>query len=97
MTCNRINENQFIQAFNDMNRAENFTYEGRKALYHYFDDIGEPVEFDVIALCCEFSEYKNIKEFNHQQYSNFKNWDDVSDVTTVIQIPGSKAAIVQNY
>jgi len=41
----------------------NFTYAGLKALFDYLEqyeeDTGEPIEFDPIALCCEFSEYKS--------------------------------------
>jgi hypothetical protein len=41
-------------------RPNNFTYEGLKVLFDYFEeyenDAGEEVELDVIAMCCEFSE-----------------------------------------
>ena len=41
----------------------NFTYGGLKALYDYLenlsDDMGEDLEFDMVALCCEYSEYKS--------------------------------------
>ena len=44
----------------------NFTHSALKALYEYLtnieDDIGEEIEFDMIALCCEYSEYKSAFE-----------------------------------
>lgn len=41
-------------------RPDNFSYEGLKSLYEYFDeyseDCGEPFELDVIAICCDWAE-----------------------------------------
>lgn len=51
---------QFCDAFRDMNRSENFSYEGKRALFDYLeqyeDECGCEVELDVIALCCEYAE-----------------------------------------
>lgn len=61
-----INEYQFTQAFVDMNRTENFTYDARKALFSHFEsieeDTGEEIELDVIAICCEYSEFSTAVE-----------------------------------
>lgn len=50
----------FAQAFRDMNRPDNFSREGLKALFDFLEDMedqtGEEYELDVIALCCEFAE-----------------------------------------
>ena len=44
----------------------NFTCEGLEALYDYLEqyseDIGEDVEFDMIGLCCDYSEYESAWE-----------------------------------
>lgn len=54
------NECQFRTAFKDMNRGEQFTYDGLTLLFDYLDqlsdDIGEPIEMDVIGLCCDYAE-----------------------------------------
>lgn len=51
---------EFCDAFRDMDRNENFSYEGKRALFDYLEqyseDSGEPVDLDVIALCCEYYE-----------------------------------------
>lgn len=43
-----------------------FSLEGSKAVFNYFDnlsdELGEDIEFDPIAWCCEFSEYANALE-----------------------------------
>lgn len=51
---------QFQDAFDKMGRQNNFSYEGLEVLFDYLEEYsdatGEPVELDVIALCCEYSE-----------------------------------------
>lgn len=51
---------EFCDAFRDMYRNENFSYEGKRALFDYLEqcseDSGQPVELDVIALCCDYDE-----------------------------------------
>ena len=58
-----VNFNQFNDWF-EKQRPDNFSYEGRKALFDYLedleDDMGEKMEFDPIAFCCEYSEYDNL-------------------------------------
>lgn len=63
MLVKRVTESYFIQAFEDMGRENNFSTEALKAIYEYLDDLSEvigdpiePIELDVIAICCEFSE-----------------------------------------
>ena len=59
---------QFEAAFKEAGRSDQFSWEGLKSLFDYLDnlsdDTGEPVELDVIALCCDYSEddYKDIAE-----------------------------------
>ena len=51
---------QFRDAFRKMDRQGNFSYKGLDVLFDYLEEYsdatGEPVELDVIALCCEYSE-----------------------------------------
>jgi len=60
-----VTEYDFIDGFMKI-RPDNFSRNGLQCLYDYLieleDDIGEELEFDVIALCCDFSEYKDFKE-----------------------------------
>lgn len=52
-----ITESMFKDQFKAL-RPDNFSYQGLSALYDFLDDMGEsePVELDVIAICCDFSE-----------------------------------------
>ena len=51
---------QFREAFRLAGRSDQFSYEGLEVLFDYLDelseDIGEPVELDVAALCCDYYE-----------------------------------------
>lgn len=65
-----VTRNDFVRAFDDYNRSSQFTEQGRIVLYNYLDnlpdDIGEDIELDVIALCCDYSEYKTAYEAMEQ-------------------------------
>lgn len=43
-----------------MDRDNAFSYQGKKALFDFFEqweeETGQPVELDVIAICCEWNE-----------------------------------------
>ena len=56
MIYQEINNSDFHTAFHRMDRGSQFSYEALDLLYDYFDSIGEDIELDVIAICCEYSE-----------------------------------------
>ena len=66
MKRSNISFGEFCDAFRDMGRQDQFTYAGKRALYDYLeeheDSTGEEVELDVIALCCDYSEYSTAVE-----------------------------------
>jgi hypothetical protein len=94
-----INLYEFREGFRIRER-KNFSYEGLEALYNYLEEYeeetGEAVEFDPIALCCEFSEYENLKELQ-ENYSDIETMEDLRNNTQVIEIPGSDRFIIQDY
>ena len=55
-----VNSYDFERAFVDAGRGDNFSYEGKQILFDYLENLseemGEPIELDVIALCCDYSE-----------------------------------------
>ena len=80
----------FERAFSDMGRQDQFSYEGKRALFEWLedlsDDTGTEYELDVIALCCEFTEYDNLENF-HADYDaeDYPDYETISDHTTIIQ------------
>lgn len=91
----------FEDAFKDMDRAENFSYEGLKALFDYIEsyeeDMGEETELDVIALCCEYVEVESLEDFNAQYGKECATVDEIDNYTQVIIIPETDRFIIQQF
>ena len=96
MLYQEISKTDFIDQFNI--RSENFSREGLEALYGYFEELSEDhnIEFDVIAICCDFTEYENLEEFNRDYGKNFDDVEEIFNLTQVIMIDNEKF-IIQNF
>lgn len=94
-----VSKCDFHDAFINMNRGNNFSPEGLNALYdhmiEYEEGCGIEIELDVIALCCEFTEYGGIEEVK-ENYGDIENVEDLRDHTTVIDVSNG-GLIIQNY
>lgn len=55
-----INFSSFCEAFRSLDRQDQFSYDAKRALFDYLEDVeestGQLIELDVIALCCEYTE-----------------------------------------
>lgn len=51
-----INLSDFRDAFRNMDRKNNFSYEGLELLFDMFEELDPNMELDVIAICCDYSE-----------------------------------------
>ena len=84
-----INEFQFEDAFKSI-RPDNFSYEGLKALYDYFEqyeeDTGEQIELDVIAICCDYYEYEDLEAFQEDYSEDYESIEEIEHATQVIMI-----------
>ena len=85
-----VNNYQFHRAFEEANRTSNFTYDGLNALFEYLEqyeeDCGKEIELDVIALCCDYSEYASLAEFQADYGDNYESIEEIRTHTTVIDI-----------
>lgn len=56
----RVNLSAFRDAFRAAGRKDQFSYDGLRVIFDYMeeleDSIGEPIELDVVAICCDYSE-----------------------------------------
>jgi len=97
MIYQEINQADFISAFKSI-RPDNFSYEGLKALYGYFEELSEDqnIELDVIAICCDYTEYDSLAEFNRDYGKNFDDIEEIFDHTQVIMID-NQSFIIQNF
>ena len=97
-----VNCSDFEDAFRNHNRQDQFTYDGKKALYDWLKDLedgqGEEIELDVIALCCEFTEYRDIVEFqaNYSHAGDYETIEDIENDTTIIKI-NDDSFIIQDF
>ncbi len=82
-------------------RPNNFSYEALAAFYDYLtqyeDDTGEELDLDIIALCCDYTEYKSLEDFSKHYSKKYKSIKDIEDDTTVIKISDSNGFIIQNF
>ena len=104
MIVKEVTFNDFLREFEEFGRANNFSYEGKRALYDYLselaEDLGEPIELDIIGICCDFTEYDSIEEFkNDYSYTIGEDIDDIEDIqdyTIVIPI-NDQSFIIQDF
>lgn len=80
-----VTKSMFHDEFRKMDLLENFSYEGREALYEYLEEMedasGVEMELDTIALCCDFNE-KKISDVLENY--NLNSLDELRDKTLVI-------------
>uniref|UniRef100_A0A6M3IY15 Uncharacterized protein n=1 Tax=viral metagenome TaxID=1070528 RepID=A0A6M3IY15_9ZZZZ len=98
-----------VRSYSD-NYSHKFSYDGLRAIFDYFEelakDTGEEIECDVIAFCCEYTEYDNLEDFLFKYYGEdfgdmeIRTLDDLRDRTTVILVDGKtdkNGIIVQEF
>ena len=95
-----INFTDFVQAFHNHNRFDNFGYDGLTALFDYLEEYeqstGEDLELDVIALCCDFTLYENLKDFHEDYGDDYETMADIESTTLVIPVD-DESFIIQHF
>lgn len=87
-----LNKDQFIREFNEI-RPNQFSYEALETLFDYFEmlesDLQIEMEFDPIAICCEYVEM-TMDEI-------FEAYPDVLDLIDMDRPRESTYSIVVDY
>ena len=78
-----LTKDNFIEAFKrSSERKDQFSYNALCALFDYYEELeestGEKVEFDMVAICCEWCEYETALEWA-ENYFTFS----VSDIDNI--------------
>ena len=93
-----INKYEFGDAFKAGQYKDNFSYEGLDALFEYLEELedalDEEISFDVVAIACDYSEYKNI---NYAALDHSMTREELEDQAVVIAIAGSDRVIVEVF
>ena len=79
---NTVSKNDFRNEFKQAGRENQFTPYALGELFDYLEDheeqTGEEVELDVVALCCEYSEYESFGELQ-QNYNVPNDFEEARD------------------
>ncbi len=94
----------FLEDFRRLGRENQFSYEGKKALFDYLndlsEDLGEPIELDIIGICCDYTEYDSLEQFiddyGYTIGEDINDIEDIQDYTVVIPI-NDESFIIQNF
>ena len=98
-----VNEWDFRRFFKE-SRPENFSLEGLYTLYNYLndlsEDIGKDIELDIIAICCDYTEYESLEKAL-EQYENINSYDELEQHTSILNISmffdNHKGIIIQAF
>ena len=96
-----VTRTRFINWFRQSEERKNqYSLEAQESLYEYFEnfelDTGEQIEFDPIAICCDWVEYGTLEEYN-KEYEPVKNLEKIKELTTVIEIPCTEGFLIHIY
>ena len=102
-----ITQQNFIDYFNIWHEGDfknQFSYDGKISLFNYLEELeesmNEQIEFDVVGICVDFSEYANLQEIQKLYDGTnieINNIDDLKDHTQVIEIPNTTRLIIQDF
>ena len=90
-----INESEFISMFQNI-RPENFSIPALRALFDYLTDLerdtGEPMEFDVIALCVDWSEMD--ADEIRREYGHIDGISEAEDLDEMAEILNDETMVI---
>lgn len=72
-----LDRSEFTNLFAQYNRADNFSFTALDALYDHYEEMDENMVVDIIAICCEWSEYTAEEAIG--QYSHILDEDDIKE------------------
>ena len=89
-----ITQWDFVRAFTEMNRETNFSEEGRIALFDFLEEVNSDSELDVIAICCDFTEYSNLNELK-AEYSHLLEDEGFEDDDEVLEFFRDETVVIE--
>lgn len=102
----RIYLSDFMEAFDDHGRNDQFPPAALETLFEFFEELeqdsGELIELDVIAICCTFTEYESPQACAEDMFLDINGMEN-KDIISLLQehtivIPLKNGGVViQNY
>lgn len=91
-----VNKTDFVDRFKAI-RPGNFSYEGLSALFDFLEelerDIGEDMEFDPIAICCDFGEYA--EDEIRQEFDHVDGITEAEDLDEMAEILNEETIVIE--
>ena len=85
-----ISQSEFFDEFNNSQYKNNFSYEWLNALYDYYNDFEEEIDFDIVAIACDWSEYS----LDDIQKYYWMDLEELKDTTAVIDLDNDNFLIM---
>lgn len=83
-----ITKSDFTAEFHRAGRGNQFTHKGLLALYDYLEDYevstGESIELDVIAICCDYTEYESLEAFQEEYGEDYQSIENIEQDTLIM-------------
>jgi len=96
MIISNVTSYEFHNAFNAI-RPDQFSYDALEAMFTFLDDLsddlGEPMELDVISLCCDFCEYPTVTEA--LKAYTMESLEELQDNTMVLELDNGGIVLQQ--
>ena len=77
-----------------------FNYDGANALFSYLEELEESsdtvIEFDPIAIRCNYVEYNDLAELN-KDFEDDYTMETLAEATTVIEVDGTSILIIKAF
>ena len=98
-----INQSDFVSAFkSNSERKEQFSYGAACALFDYYEqieqDTGEEMELDVVAICCDWTEYDTALEaaraYDFDKEDEDKALSYLTNKTIVLPLEGGNVVVL---
>ena len=96
-----LSNSEALEIAKKMDRLHQFGYEGWELLIEYMDELEdmqeEEIEFDVIAICCDFTRYENLKEFQDSYGEEYETIEDIEEDAQVLYIEKEYCTEIHDY
>ena len=98
-----VNETDFRDAFKQANRENQFSSYALSKLFDYLEDyeeqIGEELELDVIAICCDYTEFESLEELqqNYNVPEDFEKAREYLEERTQVICFEEDCILIQSY
>ena len=96
-----LSSSEALEIVRKMDRLHQFGYEGWELLIEHMEELEEmqeeDIEFDVIAICCDFTRYENLKEFQDSYGEEYETIEDIEEDAQVLYIEKEYCTEIHDY